>query len=475
MPAHMLAAASRRAIAPLFCALAIVVSACQAGPLSSTSTTTIASVDPSPLPSTGEPTPSAPEVCVGATAMPAPEGLVSGTFADVVTDNLVRRTKPMIAEESVIIGELNAPVRVFLLEGPVEADGYAWWLVTPEGGNSDGLAWVAAAAKDGEEWLQPVPGEEGSWTRLGGRAGVWRPNVSRAVAGPDGRVYVFGGLGVDPQEPSPIADAWAFDPISCQWEDLRPMPKPRGEAQVAVGQDGRFFIIGLTDAPGSGNLSTMDTYDPATATWMTAASVEGLIGTGSAVVGDADGRIWGFLGHQAKGTVVYDPASQAWQSASNAGTWDGVEDAHLAPDGDIYLLLSGAGGVVRFDPDRGETTPVALPRVARYNAAMAPMADGSMLVMGGYMAGGCIVREDTRGEPAGAPSFPLLDAFDPASGGWRTLPPLPITGGSAVLIDERLYVVANEDDAMAVYRYEPPLGPVAGTTEARPGAGGCGG
>lgn len=42
---------------------------------------------------------------------------------------------------------------VTILEGPVEADGYVWWLITSE---ESGEGWSAERGPDGVVWLQPI-------------------------------------------------------------------------------------------------------------------------------------------------------------------------------------------------------------------------------------------------------------------------------------------------------------------------------
>lgn len=84
-------------------------------------------------------------------------GLAVDEFAEVVTTDLVVRSAPGTGQDSDILGIVaNLPVTV--LDGPVQADGYKWWLIRPI--DSDGLepppsGWVAAGAQD-EVWLAPT-------------------------------------------------------------------------------------------------------------------------------------------------------------------------------------------------------------------------------------------------------------------------------------------------------------------------------
>jgi hypothetical protein len=86
--------------------------------------------------------------------------------AEVVTDDLRVRTAPGVSESSAMLEPLLQPgAKLYVIDGPVGASGYAWYQVltfggdlTPAGGGVDEPAvehgWVAAADKDGDPWLQ---------------------------------------------------------------------------------------------------------------------------------------------------------------------------------------------------------------------------------------------------------------------------------------------------------------------------------
>jgi hypothetical protein len=72
------------------------------------------------------------------------------------------RTGPGISPESVIYpGRLGPGDRLYLVDGPVTADGYDWYLADPYQTTASGDAWVrfgwvAAADTTGEDWIVPV-------------------------------------------------------------------------------------------------------------------------------------------------------------------------------------------------------------------------------------------------------------------------------------------------------------------------------
>ena len=119
---------------------------------------------PSPTPgASSSPTPSA-SLHESAPAAPTPTATADGStlavggFAEVVTTDLVVRSAPGTGADSEIYGTIEH-IPAYIVAGPVQADGFEWWLVAHAysdrlGGPPSG--WVAAAGKDGEVWLAPA-------------------------------------------------------------------------------------------------------------------------------------------------------------------------------------------------------------------------------------------------------------------------------------------------------------------------------
>lgn len=433
------------------------------------------------------------------TPLTANNGLVSGSFAHVVTTDLVQRTAPWIGEDSKILRELNAPTRVYVLEGPVGGGGYEWWHVISEGGNRDNAGWVAARGKDGEEWLRPTPDTGGTWSIVS-RHDVTDapPAVGSSIVGQDGRLYLFGGVKTGPPDAqgrsiSQLNNSLAFDRQACAWLNLAPMPLAQAAPHTVSAGNGLLYVIG---APFEGSAadeqrSDVQVYDPATDSWAQAKAAPGRIASGSAVIGDANGLIWTFggikLNGQTLGIMAYDPAQHAWEGKPIPTAWlawrgVGIDGAAHLGDGDVALLASGGSGLWRYGLDDGAWSELGRPRVARYNASILAMPDGRLAVSGGYLAGSCAVNAETYSLHVASPRYDLVDVFDPHSGQWQALPPLPLElGGSLVVIEDHLYIVGlqrSTDMAQAdvvVARYDPPSVIGGEATRSAAGAGGCGG
>ena len=115
---------------------------------------------------------SASEVASGSPA-PPPSPLARDTIVATTVDGLSVRREPGRSAER--LGTLATGMESFVVEGPTEADGFPWYLVSalglpPATGCAAPLenepyncpvwfGWVAGAAEDGEPWLVPDPPE----------------------------------------------------------------------------------------------------------------------------------------------------------------------------------------------------------------------------------------------------------------------------------------------------------------------------
>ena len=141
-------------------ALCLVFAACGAAPGASPSmppsaSPPIAGVEPSATPATTPSQSVEPSTSVPGDSVPIP----SDTYARVVTDDLRVRSKPGVSDDSKKLEPLLQDGVVVVLDGPVQASGYDWYLVQPNVMRQDDVeypfGWVAAADKDGEPWIEP--------------------------------------------------------------------------------------------------------------------------------------------------------------------------------------------------------------------------------------------------------------------------------------------------------------------------------
>ena len=157
--------------------ITLLVAACQATPPASPSEVAVAwpSVTPtgSVSPAVSTSTAATATATVASTPEPTDAPIASPTaaravllerdsFARVVTSDLRVRSKPGVSDDSAKFEPLlQDGTYAFVLEGPVAASGYYWYLVLPFRRDRDAIeppfGWVAAADKDGSPWLAAQP------------------------------------------------------------------------------------------------------------------------------------------------------------------------------------------------------------------------------------------------------------------------------------------------------------------------------
>lgn len=115
-----------------------------------------------------------------------------------------------------------------------------------------GLVIVGGQSADGtalDDTWRFDPGTS-AWTEVGTATRPAARTGSCLAPGPDGRVWLTGGRGVDGQ---PLADTWAFDPTQASWLDVTPggalAPARDGHACWWLG-DERLIVYGGTSQAG---------------------------------------------------------------------------------------------------------------------------------------------------------------------------------------------------------------------------------
>ena len=95
-------------------------------------------------------------------AAPTPVVIELNAVAVTVSDRLRVRSEPRVGDDSLLYDPvLPLGTELFVLDGPVSASGYTWYKVAPAsfaGLAGPGYGWVAAAGKDGEQWIAPAQG-----------------------------------------------------------------------------------------------------------------------------------------------------------------------------------------------------------------------------------------------------------------------------------------------------------------------------
>jgi N-acetylneuraminic acid mutarotase len=204
-----------------------------------------------------------------------------------------------------------------------------------------------------------------------------------------GKIYVVGGMGDLLFGADPRDDAFVYDPQTDSWNDLPPMPTPRGAAASAVIGDTLYVAGGMTH---NGRLSNaLEAFDFRTERWRRLADMptprEHTIGAA------VDGSMYVAGGRTLESDSIhaferYDPETDTWtrlpQLPQDAGSLEAasVDGYFLAVAGDDDREGWVTGKVQRYDPAANEWTQLPEMRTKRHGMAAA-VADGRLWVFGG--------------------------------------------------------------------------------------------
>lgn len=187
--------------------------------------------------------------------------------------------------------------------------------------------------------------------------------------------------------------------------------------------DGTVVVAGGSDAAGS-SVARTAVFDPAVGTWQAAGPLHTPRRLHS-LTRLPDGRILaaGGLGGPAglPSAELYDPGTRQWTATGPLATARSGHSAALLPDGSVLVAggsatrpATGGGGATalrsaeRFDPADGEWRAVAAMGDARTGHTAVPVADGSLLVVGGVVPVGSAVD----------PALAFCELYDPDLDRW---------------------------------------------------------
>ena len=265
----------------------------------------------------------------------------------------------------------------------------------------------------------------GGWTAL--ESMKQGAAFAATVALPDGHIFVISGRTNDNGKRKVTHAVRVYDPRQNIWSEASSIPTPRTEPGVALGQDGKIYVIGGADTQRRQNV--VEAYDPKTDMWARCKPMPTPREALWAVAAKgADGRVRIYAiggrdrskpGNGLSAVEAYDPTTDTWIAMAPMPTPRHALTATLGPDGQIYALGGSNDGVFCtdvvdiYDPMKNVwTMGPPLPYGRECAAAVfTPGQEGEVLVFGGW---------DRR-------SWPLADvvAYSPRTRKWRALPPMP--------------------------------------------------
>lgn len=234
------------------------------------------------------------------------------------------------------------------------------------------------------------------------------PRAEMAAVSDGTYVYVVGGrLRV---APAVTNELWRYDPLADSWLQLPSMHTARATEYMAAFEGGRIYVVGgrTTTAPGGGGeLSSVEVFDIASQTWLTAPPMPEP--RSDALVLAQDGHLYVFGGYgpsdlpnedKTDTTFIFDIAQNTWRRGAN---------------------LPPPAVPTELDPDG-----------ARVNLTGAVCA-GRLHVIGGS---GPVIRDALNVNNW---------VYDPATNSWRDEEPVPrgVTEVQAVSSGDKIYVVGG--------------------------------
>jgi N-acetylneuraminic acid mutarotase len=209
-------------------------------------------------------------------------------------------------------------------------------------------------------------------------------NRDFGIATINNKVYVVGGY------PHYTANQ-VYDLATNTWTVKAAMPIRRAALGAAAGPNGKLYIFG-GENPGGGDISESDTvmeYDPTTNTWATKTSMPTRRHSLKAITAD-NGKIYAIGGFNSSmvGTVEeYDPLTDSWVTKTSMPT-PRVEFGLAKFDGKIYAISGGdpegpINSVEEYDPVTDNWTTKTGLNVARQDLATIGTSTGKLYALGG--------------------------------------------------------------------------------------------
>ena len=287
---------------------------------------------------------------------------------------------------------------------------------------------------------------------------------------PNGEVLVAGGDGG-------YASAELYDPATGGWKETAPMNTPRFGATATLLPNGQVLVAGGNDIfNGIDEVSSAELYDPATGYWSFTASMvtphfwhtATLLPDGRVLVAGTYHNDYNLIPK----AEVYDPTSRTWSAVAPMNIGRYQHTATLLPNGKVLVAggssFDNTGGphlqtsAEIFDPQNGTWTMIASMNNSRYLHTATLLADGRVLAIGGFSAGGVTAS---------------AELYDPGAGTWSVANPLSVAlySQSSTLLPNGLLLVAggaNNNAISNLFLYDPSNGVLtssASLTNARSG------
>jgi hypothetical protein len=284
---------------------------------------------------------------------------------------------------------------------------------------------------------------------------------------PDGRLMIAGGMN-DETYPPPkgIYTLTLFDPVTSVWSQGPPMSYARWYPTTVPMPDGTIFVLGGTDQTGTKIQVATESYNPAANTWTelpVSAYEPSPPDNYPLMTVMNNGSV--FYAAPRQDSQMYSPATQSWTFVGNMNVGKRYHAAvALLPDSQKVMVAGGAGSMAGNGADPTNTAEVidlsvaspawsyiAPMNIARYNANLVYLADGTLLTIGGN-------QNSSYELPVEQPEL-----FNPSTGLWTFMAPqvgIRAYHSVAVLLPDGRVISAGSDSKMPLEKtyeiYSPP-------------------
>ncbi|MBT9556229.1 MAG: hypothetical protein IV100_09380, partial [Myxococcales bacterium] len=213
------------------------------------------------------------------------------------------------------------------------------------------------------------------------------------------------------------------------WVPGRALPAPRANHAAALVTGSRVVVAGGRNA--TGPLSSTLLYTHTTSSWQTLGALSAARDHAASAVLDDErllvvgGRTSGITASSA--VDLFDPATDLWVSSGSLST-PRYHHALVPLANGAVLAIGGFTGVTatasveRYEPVGGSWAPAASMFEPRSSAGASLLPDGRVLVVGGDLG------------PESGQALASAEVYDPATGTWEPLPPLPLSIKSPSLL-----------------------------------------
>ena len=228
----------------------------------------------------------------------------------------------------------------------------------------------------------------------------------------DGRLLVAGGLDRAGEPPYITSRAALYDPAADEWRAIGRLTGVRALHTTVALPDGGALVSGGATSSTSFGVPTTERLDPETKLWRPAAPMKDgrhshtatVLATGNLLVvgGMVAGASRSSPAQPIAGVELYDPVADSWREVASLSTPRGLHRAVPLADGSVLAI--GGNGVQtaeRYDPQLDEWYAAGALHRQRIGFTATVLRDGRVLVVGG-------ARE--------------AELYDPVTNSWSLIP-----------------------------------------------------